>query len=301
NVFYQDAIGAGHSQVTQGYGESCSANEGDYIDNCNYDQAGILLQHIYGRLNPPNRGALTGHLKQMDQAEFTAPYRPEDFSLSNTGYVYVPQACEDQQRCRVHIALHGCLQSAEIIEDHYVAHAGYNEWADTNNIIVLYPQTHASEIAPFNPNACWDWWGYTNSFYATRNPESRQIGVIKAMLDRITGAVRPASASVVANDPTPTGLIAEGSSASAIALAWSAVPGASAYNVYRAAGADFEPAGIVASPSFGDSGLRPATIYNYKVAAVFGENEGPSSAVVSRATRAVPPRCDKPGSCPVLP
>ena len=144
NVFYQDALGAGHSQVTQGYGEPCAANEGDYINNCNYDQAGILLQHIYGRLNPPNRGVLTGQLKPVSQAEFTAPYRPEDLSLSDTGYVYVPQACEEQQRCRVHIALHGCLQSAEIIGDHYVAHAGYNEWADTNNIIVLYPQTHAS-------------------------------------------------------------------------------------------------------------------------------------------------------------
>ena len=38
--------------------------------------------------------------------------------------------------------------------------AGYNEWADTNGIVVLYPQLDPTEILD-NPEGCWDWWGYT--------------------------------------------------------------------------------------------------------------------------------------------
>jgi len=39
-----------------------------------------------------------------------------------------------------------------------VKHAGYNPWADTNHIIVVYPQTVAS--AGTNPNGCWNWFDY---------------------------------------------------------------------------------------------------------------------------------------------
>jgi len=41
-----------------------------------------------------------------------------------------------------------------------------NEWADTNRIIVLYPQAHATTVSEltslFNTKlqGCWNWWGY---------------------------------------------------------------------------------------------------------------------------------------------
>ena len=41
-------------------------------------------------------------------------------------------------------------------------HAGYNEVADLNNIIILYPQTQPS-IMNGNPNGCFDWWGYAGN------------------------------------------------------------------------------------------------------------------------------------------
>ena len=40
--------------------------------------------------------------------------------------------------------------------------AGYNEVGELNNIIILYPQAIATVS---NPNGCWDWWGYTVTFY----------------------------------------------------------------------------------------------------------------------------------------
>ena len=39
---------------------------------------------------------------------------------------------------------------------------GYNEVADLNNIVILYPQAKRGSI-PYNPNGCFDWWGYTDS------------------------------------------------------------------------------------------------------------------------------------------
>jgi hypothetical protein len=34
----------------------CKDNAVPFIDECGYDQAGVILQHIYGALNAPNRG-----------------------------------------------------------------------------------------------------------------------------------------------------------------------------------------------------------------------------------------------------
>ena len=52
SLFYQTAVGAGHAQVTVAYGGGCADNGGEFINRCGYDQAGIILQHIYGALTP---------------------------------------------------------------------------------------------------------------------------------------------------------------------------------------------------------------------------------------------------------
>jgi hypothetical protein len=299
NLYYQYGVGAGHSQVTIDWGQPCAKNEGDYIDACGYDQAGIILQFIYGTLAAKNTDHPTGRLEPFDQRDFTRPTLPVSYSMAETGYVYVPAACERQERCRVHIALHGCEQYAGRIGDDYTAHAGYNEWADTNRIIVLYPQTIANEIgAPFNPHGCWDWWGYTNFNYAVK--AGRQIATLKAMLDRLTSGVKPLP-TASPGERTPTGLATIDSSDTAIALAWAPIAGAAGYKVYRSVdpAQPFELRGAVAGPSFGDAGLTPATRYSYKVTAVVDGVESPASAIVTQATRRVPPRCAEPGTCRV--
>ena len=48
----------------------------------------------------------------------------------------------------------------EEISDRFVTQAGYNEVAELNNIVILYPQAIATTV-PLNPQGCWDWWGYT--------------------------------------------------------------------------------------------------------------------------------------------
>jgi poly(3-hydroxybutyrate) depolymerase len=139
NLFYQTAIGAGHSQVTIAYGGKCNGNGGEYINKCGYDQAGVILQHIYGALHPRNDGQLTGQFLSFDQADFTAPDQPLDDSMDNRGFVYAPAPCSAKDACQLHVVLHGCRQSFADIGEDFIKHAGYNEWADTNHIIVLYP------------------------------------------------------------------------------------------------------------------------------------------------------------------
>src|SRR5207302_1547873 len=104
-------------------------------------------------------------------------------SLGETGFVFVPKDCEAGQACRIHIALHGCKQDFGDIQRKFIDDTGYNAWADTNHLIVLYPQTAPSPFLPQNPQACWDWWSYVNheDNYVTRS--GAQIKAIKAMLD----------------------------------------------------------------------------------------------------------------------
>jgi hypothetical protein len=303
NIFYQTAIGAGHSQVTLSYGLGCPDNENYFIDRCNYDQAGVILRHIYGALQPRNGGKPSGDLLAFDQREFTSPASPASYSLAETGYAYVPEPCAALEPCRVHIALHGCRQNHDAIGDRYVEHAGYNPWADANHLIILYPQTIATDPltnfgTPLNPYGCWDWWGYTGFNYAVK--AGPQIATIKAMLDRLTRDHTSTRAASTAEITLPGQLIVNDVSDTSVALAWAPLAGTQNYTVYRANGADqnFTAIGTVVGPSFSDAGLSPATSYAYKVTASPGGSEGPASPVVAATTLPVPPRCPKPGSCP---
>jgi len=54
------------------------------------------------------------------------------------------------------------------------------EAAEVNNIIVLFPQIAA---IPANPVACWDWFGYLNTLFATR--QGNQVLATHRMMTRI--------------------------------------------------------------------------------------------------------------------
>ena len=186
-VAYVHDVPAGHGMVTTDFGTACGATEAPFLNECQYDAAGQLLNHLLGPLQPPAERP-GGRIIAFAQDEF-ATGGAHALSLSNTGYVYVPAACA-KARCRVHVAFHGCHQSAEEIDLEFVRHAGYNRWADTNRLIVLYPQTTAREgvagMPPdyiFNPYGCWDWWGYTGPAYHTK--DGPQIRFVMSMLNRL--------------------------------------------------------------------------------------------------------------------
>ncbi|MGA7993364.1 MAG: fibronectin type III domain-containing protein [Bradyrhizobium sp.] len=302
NLYYQTSIGAGHSFVVatnphSGGPNECNVTAGPFIDACGYDQAGIILQHIYGPLNAPNRGQLNGSVKRFDQSIYTDPRDPSPLSLGDTGYVYVPKDCEDGAPCRVHIALHGCLQDAGEIDRRFINETGYNAWADTNRLIVLYPQTAVSWYLPYNPLACWDLWGYVdeNDSYVTKS--GSQIRTIKAMLDALTARATPVASPTPAPDVALTVVDTSDTSAD---LAWTPLTGAVTYRIWRA-GADGQFAAVAdtASPGFADSDLSPRSAYRWRITAVVNGVEGPPSAEAAATTRAAPPACPHPGNCPI--
>ena len=235
----------------------------------------------------------------FDQRELTSPESPASYSMAETGYVYVPASCAAQQPCRVHIALHGCKQNFDTIQDRYIQHAGYNEWADTNRLIILYPQTIVGDPADFepqNPFGCWDWWGYTNFNYAVK--AGRQITAIKAMLDRLTsGHVQNRERQRM--PPLRLGLWSTMFRIPALRLLGARSPGPKAIRsiARSAATTSFTPIGSVLGPSFADLGLRPCNILSLQ-----GDRyaqrwcRGASSPVVTATTLPVPPRAIRPGA-----
>jgi hypothetical protein len=167
--------GTSHTMPTLTYGTSCDESMSPYIGNCSYDGAGLALAQIYGTLNPAAT-TLSGTIVTLSQGQFIS--NPSSHSLADDAYAYVPASCLSGQTCRVHVAFHGCEQNAAAVGSDFYEHAGYNPWADTNNIIVLYPQTTTGGS---NYEGCWDWYGYDSSTYATKT--GPQMAMVRAMLD----------------------------------------------------------------------------------------------------------------------
>jgi poly(3-hydroxybutyrate) depolymerase len=172
---------AGHGMVTLEQGNACDTTAPPFIVDCDYDAAGELLNFLLGKLAPPVAKE-SGRLVRFDQNAY-AKGDAKSISLDEHGFLYVPQRCATE-RCRVHVVFHGCRQGAAEVGERFVREAGYNRWAESNGLIVLYPQAIKRYSLVWNPRGCWDWWGYTGSSYHTQ--AGPQIRAVKAMLDRLS-------------------------------------------------------------------------------------------------------------------
>ncbi len=179
-IKYVENIPAGHAFVTDDSGLACGRSAKPYIVDCRYDQAGALLTHIYGTLQP-RAPVPSGTYIRFDQRPFTRDLG--EHGLSAVGIVYVPGHCRNNSGCRIHIAFHGCSQNSETVGESFVRESGFARWADTNGLIVLFPQVATS---PVNPQGCWDWWGYTGRDYLTR--KAPQIVAVYRMMERLGAA-----------------------------------------------------------------------------------------------------------------
>ncbi|MEO8459759.1 MAG: PHB depolymerase family esterase [Dokdonella sp.] len=162
-------------------GDACDKSETPFLGKCGFDAAGAIFAALYGA---PQHAATeaSGELRQFDQNTYRQ--KGVDTYLADSGYVYVPRACVEGKPCGVMVAFHGCQQNAESVGEAFVRDGGFNRWADVYDVAVLYPQTHAS-LAPLNPKACWDWWGYSGADYDTRN--SAQLRWLMRALDALGG------------------------------------------------------------------------------------------------------------------
>jgi poly(3-hydroxybutyrate) depolymerase len=187
DLLYVDRQGAGHAMVTLDYGGLCGNTAPPYLNDCDYDAAGAVFEHLYGPMVPPDGDRPEGIVAFDQRLHFPDN---DELSLADVGYLYVPESCDQGAVCRLHVAFHGCEQYSERVGDAFYANAGYNRWAERNNIVVLYPQTRAGVTLGLwwpNPKGCWDWWGYTGPDYHRRS--GRQMRTIKSMIDRLIGRI----------------------------------------------------------------------------------------------------------------
>jgi poly(3-hydroxybutyrate) depolymerase len=180
NIVYKNNIAAEHSLPTDYYGNMCSVNGSPYINNCNFDVAGEILKWIYGPLNAKNAGTLGGTFVNFNQRSFWGNGDPTNHGMANDGWAYVPANCAAGKPCKLHVVFHGCKQNAATVGTQFYKNTGYNRWADTNDMVILYPQANTTMA---NPNGCWDWWGYDDVNFPAKS--GGQMVAIKTMIDRI--------------------------------------------------------------------------------------------------------------------
>ncbi len=173
---FENKLAVGHAFPTLDFGNPCTAGaQLPYISKCNRDVAGEILNHLLGELKPRtafdrSRFFTFSQLRPKDEK------RSELLSMAETGYAYIPAGCNDPEAggCHIHVSFHGCKQSVPDVKTDYITRTGLNDWAQANRIVILYPQVIAQPRT--NPNACWDWWGYSGALYPTKNgPQIRRV------------------------------------------------------------------------------------------------------------------------------
>ncbi|NWK94358.1 depolymerase [Sphingobium lactosutens] len=184
NLRYVNSTAAGHAFISDDFGSGCDVTVTPFVNECAvdgapYDQPAAILTQIYGPLKP-KATSLSSTPVAFDQSQYAGALT----GMASKGYVYVPASCQQASaKCALHVVFHGCLQSADTVGDAVYGRLGYNEWADSNGIIILYPQVDKSMI-PYNPQGCWDWWGYSGLNFQTKG--GPQLSVVHAMVQQLT-------------------------------------------------------------------------------------------------------------------
>ena len=188
HVTFDNAFAAEHGWESPDGELPCGTVASPYMIACTqngqpYDSEQKWLSLFFGTLAARNDGALHGSLLRFDQTEFGGSAAN---SMDTNGTVYVPQPCAAGATCGFVVVFHGCHQGHGEIGDKFVTESGIDAWADTNKIIVLYPYAvPAPGPAPYNPNGCWDWWGYDDPNYSLKS--GTQISIVYRMVQRVTG------------------------------------------------------------------------------------------------------------------
>lgn len=166
------------------------------------DLAGAILKRLYGApaLSTGRAPVAESAVQAFDQRQVFSKFSDIPFtalqnaSMAREGYVFIPPACRDGRRCKLHVAFHGCRQGGQTDRRRghsgnlFAKFAGYNEWAQAHDLVVLYPQVdRRANPPPLNPRGCWDWWGqnYTHAGYHTQH--GTQIKAVAQMINLLAG------------------------------------------------------------------------------------------------------------------
>jgi poly(3-hydroxybutyrate) depolymerase len=183
-VRYDDTVPAGHSWVTPQGVVPCRLTAPPFLNDCGVDPQGAMLDHWLGSVNPPNTGPPTGTLLRFDQNRYVPGGSAAAHSMDTTGLLYTPASCAAGRSCRLVVALHGCVSGQSLLGTLFSERGNLNTYADTNDLVILYPQAVPS-LHSINPMGCWDWWGYTTPDYAVKG--APQMAAITEMVRALGG------------------------------------------------------------------------------------------------------------------
>jgi poly(3-hydroxybutyrate) depolymerase len=201
SVTYDNGFAAEHGWESPYGTVACGTESSPYMITCDqgstvYDSEKTWLSLFLGTLNAKNTGTLAGSLENFSQT----PFGGGSNDLDTNGWVFVPANCAAGQSCSLVVAIHGCEQYQAVINNEFVTESGLDQWADTNNIVVLYPYVTTGGS---NPDGCWDWWGYVNSSYALKS--GPQMSAVYQMVQKLEGGTATAAPTATpAPTPTPT-------------------------------------------------------------------------------------------------
>lgn len=173
SVVYIEDIQAAHLFPTLNDGTECTSSASPWVGACEYDAAGELLGFLYPGLTQPDAA------QRQVNAGFDIVTLPGAGSagLADEALIFTPSSCP-VAGCRLHLVLHGCMQSREQLGDVFAASSGYLPWAEANGIVLAFPQVNPS---PRNPLGCWDWWGYSSDAFLDQ--DGTQMRVLTAWLE----------------------------------------------------------------------------------------------------------------------
>jgi poly(3-hydroxybutyrate) depolymerase len=184
NVEYHNRDAAGHGWPTPDGVVACPLTTAPFLINCGDDPEGEMLTHWLGNVNAPDTGSPDGALTSFSQDAYAPGGSAPALSMDDTGLLYTPPSCAGGTACKLVVALHGCLSGQYLLGGTFPELAHLDSYAGTNNLVVLYPQAIAS-VLPYNPEGCWDWWGYDGPDFAVKS--APQMVTIMNMVSALGG------------------------------------------------------------------------------------------------------------------
>ncbi len=64
-------------------------------------------------------------------------------------------------------------------------HAGFNEWAEANDIVIIYPAMKPWGVTGQTNGGCWDGYAQTGSDYGLHS--GAQISVVRNLIQQVAG------------------------------------------------------------------------------------------------------------------
>ena len=126
-------------------------------------------------------------------------YRPREHNgdhMDKWGLVYTPTSCQsDIDRCKLHIHYHGCIADRAKLRHLWSTVIELNGWAESNEIVVLYPQAGGDRRAG---KGCWNWgWEARKDDPLFDTKRSIQLRTVMSLVTDLKHAIHSGTAADV--------------------------------------------------------------------------------------------------------